>query len=264
MTSNARRGAQGPPLALFLAEGLRSAQEANATILASPLLAALPRGDGSPVLVLPGLLTGDVNTSALRWWLSRAGNDAHTWQLGLNVGPVRRVEQGLSRRLLQLAESSGQKVSVVGWSLGGLYARSLARRHPEAVRQVLTLGSPFRQRTDHRSPANGIYRALAKWHVSESDLVVFEASHEPVPVPATAIYSRSDGVASWQNCIDVVSPTCENIRVRASHFGLPVNASVVYALADRLAQPPGSWTPFVPPSWMRPLYPATVSWQQRG
>lgn len=259
----ARRG-QAPPWALFFLEGPRSVQEATATLAAAPLLAGLPRAQGDPVLVLPGLLTGDAQTSTLRWWLSRAGNDAHTWDLGLNIGPVSRVAEGLDRRLLALADSTGRPVSLVGWSLGGLYARALARRYPGVVRQVVTLGTPFRQSDDRQTRATRLYRALGRWHVAESDLVVFEDSGEPVPVPATAVYSRTDGIARWHTCLDVVSPTAENVRVRASHFGLPVNASVVYAVADRLAQPEGSWAPFVPPAWLRPLYPSPVSWRPRS
>jgi pimeloyl-ACP methyl ester carboxylesterase len=170
------------------------------------------------------------------------------------------VAEGLDRRLLTLAERSGRPVSVVGWSLGGLYARSLARRHPDAVRQVVTLGSPFRQTDDRQTRATRLYRAFGRYHASVPDLVVFETSDDPVPVPATAIYSRTDGIARWHTCLDVVSPTAENIRVRASHFGLPVNAAVIYAVADRLAQT-GGWSPFVPPPALRPLYPPAVSWQ---
>jgi pimeloyl-ACP methyl ester carboxylesterase len=256
---------RSPSLGLFLAEGPRAFQEATATLVAAPLLSRLPRADGGPVLVLPGLMTGDVNTSALRWWLRRAGSEAHTWDLGLNVGPVRRVEQGLSRRLLELSDAAGGQVSLVGWSLGGIFARALARRHPEAVRQVVTLGSPFRRRSAvaRQTPANLVYESLGRFHVPGSDLVVFETSDEPVPVPATAVYSRSDGVAPWQTCLDVVSPTAENIRVRSSHVGMPVHPAVLYAVADRLAQPGGAWAPFDPPPSLRPLYPPAVTWSPR-
>ena len=258
--STAPPAVRGPSWSLFLLEAPRAVGEALVTAAASPLLPAVPRGHGDPVLVVPGLMTGDAQTSALRWWLSRAGNDAHTWGLGVNVGPRPQVADGLERRLLDLADRTGRPVSIVGWSLGGLYARSLARKHPGTVRQVVTLGSPFRQRDDRQTRATRLYRALGSYHVPDSDLVVFEHSEDAVPVPATAIYSRTDGVARWHTCLDVVSPTAENIRVRASHFGLPVNGSVIYAVADRLAQR-GTWQPFRPSPALRPLYPATVSWR---
>ncbi len=257
----ATRARRAAAIALFLAEGPRSSHEAAVSLLASPELAAAPRGDGGPVLVMPGLMTGDLQTGTLRWWLRRLGNDAHTWGLGVNLGPVARVETGLSRRLLELADTTGSAVSLVGWSLGGIYARALARRHPEAVRQVITLGSPFRPGDRRATAAHSVYERLGRWHVQPSDLVVFETGDDPVPVPATAVYSRTDGVAPWQNCLDVASPTAENIRVRASHFGLPVNATVAYAVADRLSQPAGTWAPFRPPAWLRPLYPEPVTWR---
>ena len=136
---------------------------------------------------------------------------------------------------------SGRKVSLIGWSLGGVYARLLASTRPELVRSVITLGSPF----------TGSARATNAWRVYEG--VSGQSSEDPrrmkhvrptPPVPTTSIFSRSDGVVAWQCSVEETGPQSENIEVVASHLGLGAHPAVLYALADRLAQPEGEWKPF--------------------
>src|SRR5260370_28095154 len=135
--------AAGASAALFLTEPVRAAADLAGLLVAAPWLATAPRGDGHGVLVLPGLLASDASTLPLRGFLSWLGYDVRGWNLGRNEGPTEEVLAGLPRALLAHARRTGRPVSVIGWSLGGIYARELARRQPKHVRRVITLGSPF-------------------------------------------------------------------------------------------------------------------------
>ncbi len=143
--ANDSHRAHPPSKILLLAEG-RAVWEAGATLALWPLLQLAPRGDGHAVIVLPGLGASDGSTEMLRKFLETRGYTVHGWGLGANCGPLPGVEKGLLGLLRRLHESSG-KVSLVGWSLGGVFARMLASRSPESVRGVVTLGSPL-----HGSP----------------------------------------------------------------------------------------------------------------
>ena len=131
-----------PSPLLALTELPRALAELGTLPLASGWLATAPRGDGHPVLVLPGFIASDTSTAILRRYLKRMGYDAHAWELGRNLGPkaIGREGEKLVARLRAIHELTGQKVSLVGWSLGGVMARLVARRAPEAVRQVISLG----------------------------------------------------------------------------------------------------------------------------
>src|SRR5258707_13749946 len=147
----------------------------------------------------------------------------------------------MQARLAELAERYQRKVSLIGWSLGGLFARELARRRPAQVRQVITLGSPFANEPK-ASNTWRLYEALSGR--SAGDWPGREAMKLPPPVPSTAIYSRSDGIVAWQGCLEQESPTTQNIEVEGSHSGLGHNPVVVYVIADRLVQPDGEWRRF--------------------
>jgi pimeloyl-ACP methyl ester carboxylesterase len=152
-------------------------------------------------------------------------------------------------------------VSLIGWSLGGMYARRLARRWPDLVRQVITLGSPFRITADDRSAASGLFDRLKPTHVLEVDEILPGMDAGPLDVPASAIYTRTDGVVRWWQCIETVSATAENIEVRGSHSGLGFNPAAIWAISDRLAQPADDWRPFRPPMGMRHFYPHPADWR---
>ena len=230
--------------------------ELGAFMAASPLLRAVGRGDRHPVLVLPGFTGADNSTAPLRWILRSQGYWTHGWGLGQNMGPTGRIIRGMHQRLEMLADRHGRKVSMVGWSLGGIYARELARDHPDLVRQVITLGSPFRLEEGDKSAATGIAEQVAhRWRAEELRLTTSELAKPPVPVPSTAIYSRSDGVVRWHVCINEACENHENIEVRGTHTGLGWNPFAVYAISDRLAQPEGSWRPFRPPFGLRHAFP---------
>jgi PGAP1-like protein len=233
-----------PPSKALLLMELRTLPELGAYFAALPtLMATTPRGDGHPVLVLPGLVTSDRSTGPLRSFLSFKGYKAHGWDLGRNYGLLPGIEQGMVDRVKQLADKTGRKVSLVGWSLGGIYARQLAKHMPDEVRLVITLGSPFAG-TPKATNAWRLYEFTSGHKVDDRDNHMGGAIHEPPPVPTTAIYSRTDGVCAWQTCVEADHEHTENIEVRASHCGLGHHPAAVYAIADRLAQPEGQWQRF--------------------
>lgn len=231
-----------PSRLLLLAEGERALFEALTTASVWPLLRLAPRGDGHAVLVLPGLTAGDASTGLLRRYLKHRNYDVHGWGPGRNLGPRAGVVQRLEARVRRLAGQSGRKVSLVGWSLGGVYARGLAVALPAQVRSVITLGSPFVGDT-RASNARHLYRLLNGLPAERGG--AFRNRTEVTPtMPCTSIYSRSDGVVAWQTSVEKSGPQSESIEVVASHAGLGVNPAVLYAVADRLAQPEGAWKPF--------------------
>jgi len=234
---------RAPNRALFLME-LRAIPELLGFTLSWPTLAAVcPRGDGQPVLVLPGLVTTDNSTVALRSLLSTLGYQSGGWELGRNYGPLPGIEDGLKRRLETMAEQSGRKVSIVGWSLGGIYARQLAKMMPDHVRQVITLGSPFNG--DPRATnAWRVYQFTSGHKVDDRDSHMGGAISAPPPVPTTAIYSKTDGICSWKTCIEEPTDIAENIEVKGSHCRLGHHPASAYAIAARLAQKEGAWAPF--------------------
>jgi pimeloyl-ACP methyl ester carboxylesterase len=233
-----------PPSKLLFALELRALPELGGLVASWPLLAAVtPRGDGHPVLVFPGLITDDRATLPLRGFLRSKGYASYGWELGWNHGPRGGIEEKMLERVRMLADRHGRKVSLVGWSLGGIYARQLAKVVPDLVRCVIMLGSPF----------NGDPRATSAWRLYErkSGLKIEDREKNiggpiapPPPVPATAIYSRSDGICAWQTCIETPAERTENIEIAASHCGLAHHPASIFAIADRLAQPEGQWKPF--------------------
>lgn len=229
------------PSPLLLALEGRAVFEWAAYLATWPLLARAPRGDGHPVLVLPGLTAGDTTTWPLRRFLERCGYAAYPWELGLNLGPRDGTVHKLLKRLRSIEREHGRKVSLVGWSLGGAMARVLAVREPRRIRSVITLGSPL----------SGHPKATNAWRLFE--LVSGVDADDPrlrallgrqPSVPSTSILSKTDGIVSWPSSLIPRGAKSENIEVSASHFGMGANPSVLWAVADRLAQPEGRWKPF--------------------
>lgn len=243
----------------FALEQSRALFELWQFTLARPMLRLAPRGVGRPVLVLPGFLTDDDATVMLRHYLCEQQHVAYPWGLGINLGPTESILDGLEQRLDEILAAHGEPVSLVGVSLGGLYARDLARRRPGAVRQVITLASPFRIERSSQSSMGALFDALSPIHVDPSRFSVWTLPREPLPVPATAIYTRSDGIVAWETCVDGNSRKAENIEVIGSHSGLVHLPTALYAVADRLAQPDGSWNEFTVPAAMRGLYPQALT-----
>jgi len=252
---NAHTSTLKPPSKLLFALELRTFAELGGFIGALPLLSAMaPRGDGHPVIVLPGLATSDNSTIALRRFLKSKGYDVHGWELGRNYGPLPGIERRMLDKLRDLHAKTGRKVSLVGWSLGGIYARQLAKMLPEHVRQVITLGSPFNG--DPRATnAWKLYEFTSGHKVDDRERHMGGAISDPPPVPTTAIFSRTDGICNWRTCVEKEGPRIENIEVEGSHCGLGHHPAAVYAIADRLAQPEGAWTKFDRGGWRAMIYP---------
>jgi pimeloyl-ACP methyl ester carboxylesterase len=231
-----------PGLGLLLAE-VRGIFEFNASLMLSPLLMRAPRGDGHPVLTLPGFLASDLSMAPMRRYLGELGYDSYAWKMGRNIGGVSRMRASLRDRLAEIYGRCGRKVSLVGWSLGGVYARDLALQAPDMVRYVVTLASPFTN--DIRATnATRLYEALSGEAVEDNSELRMAIAGD-LPVPTTSIYSRTDGVVNWRTCLVRPSETAENIEVHlASHIGLGVNAAALWALADRLAQAEGEFRQF--------------------
>lgn len=241
-----------PPSQLLLAMEVRGIWEFQAFLAAFPFLMRAKRGDGHPVLVLPGLSASDSSTQPLRTYLKALGYAAHGWRLGPNHGPRPGVEQGIDRRIAEIADRYGRKVSLIGWSLGGVFSREASRRQPNLVRQVITLGSPFASEPRSTS-AWRLYEHLSGR--SAEDWPDKERMKSPPPVPSTSIYSRTDGVVAWPGSLEQDSPTTQNIEVEGSHCGLGWNPAALYAIADRLAVPEGEWWPFDRGGMRRFVYP---------
>lgn len=230
---------------LYSTELLRAALELGATHLCKPMLGSLPRGDGHPVLVIPGFTAGDRSTSVLRNFLSSLGYAPSGWQQGMNFGARDELFQRVGELLAKLHEESGRPVTIVGQSLGGVYARELAKHLPHAVRQVITLGSPFNDPDGAGSSLSGLYKLFNPDSRSQQTADAERELHEAPPVPTTAIYSKFDGICHWRSCVQLDGhERTENVAVLGSHTGMGVNAHTLFVIADRLAQPHNEWLPF--------------------
>jgi len=223
-----------------------------------PLLGTAPRGDGHSVLVLPGFTAGDESTVVLRRFLSRLGYNALPWELGQNTGSY-DIQEQLVRRFYKLTKSVEGKISLVGQSLGGVYARELANQFGPSVRQIITLGSPFSSTGPETTNAlvGRLFRYMSGMDHDQMRDQMLRFPKRPPPVPCTAIYSKSDGVVHWSACLEFPGDQAENIEIIGSHSGMALNPAVFHVLADRLAQAEGSWRPFQrDKGWRCLVYPA--------
>ena len=245
----------GAPNRLHTLMELRALFEVALLPFTWPYLATAPKGDGHPVLLLPGFMGDELTLVGLKTYLQGRGYAVQTWGLGRNIGFQRRHAQALEQKIRHLHHQTGRKVSLVGWSLGGVFALYGALQASECVRQVITLGSPVNvDAAGSQSPplVKAMYRLIAhpmgpSAHVMQPRVKKLREHHLP-PVPMSCLYSISDGVVPPQEATvdaDANSPY-ENIRVAGSHTGLGFNPMVMCILADRLAQAEGAWAPFQP------------------
>jgi pimeloyl-ACP methyl ester carboxylesterase len=233
-----------PPSAWLLAMEFRAFWEASTLVPAWPVLRRAPVGDGHPVIIFPGLSASDSSTMPLRHYLGTLNYSVSGWNQGFNFGARAGVLDTVSRQVVDTFEATLKPVSLIGWSLGGVYAREIAKMLPHMVRSVITLGTPF----------SGSPKSTNAWRIYEltSGRKIEGESHKydlpgAPPVPTTSIFSRSDGIVAWKASIQKASkanPHTENIEVLASHVGIGLNPSAWWAVADRLSQPAGQWTPF--------------------
>jgi pimeloyl-ACP methyl ester carboxylesterase len=241
---------RAPGVLLQLLE-VRAFAEHYAGVALFPFWRAAPLGDGHPIFVLPGLAAGDASTVILRRFLRSRGFSPRGWGQGVNLGLRDGVLERAHDTLQELWAEHGRAVSIVGWSLGGLYARELAKQSPDMVRLVITLGSPF---TGHPRETNAwrLYELASGHRISSHDF--HGPLRIPPPVPTTSIWSRTDGVVAWQCSVETRRELAENIVVDSSHFGLGAHPACLYAIADRLAQPEGEWRPFHRRNWRQFIY----------
>jgi pimeloyl-ACP methyl ester carboxylesterase len=232
----------------------RALPELGAFLGALPLLGLAPHGDGHPVLVLPGLVASDTSTRPLRSFLKTRGYAVSGWRQGRNLGLRPGVQHAMVDLVHELNDTHGRKVSLVGWSLGGLYARQLAKMMPKRVRQVITLGSPFAS-TPKATNAWRVYEMASGRRADEEDGRFGGTLAGAPPVPTTAIFSRTDGICAWQGCREQSSHMAESIEVESSHCGMGHHPAAVYAVAERLAQKEGEWAPFDRSGWRSMVYP---------
>lgn len=203
-------------------------------LLRSPSLAALPRGRGEPVLVLPGYGAGDGSTGVLRAFLRCLGYRAVGWSLGRNSGDVPALMPKVEEQLARTVDAAGRPAAIVGWSLGGYLAREAARDRPELVSRVVTLGSPVIGGPRYTAVGEIYRRQGVDLDAIEAEV---EARYErPLRVPVTAIYSRLDGVVAWRACIDERSPEVEHVEVSTTHLGLGFSPEVYRVIGERLAR----------------------------
>lgn len=222
-----------PSLFLLLSE-LRVGTELAQYLLLGLGERHLPRGHGEPVMVIPGFGASDRNTAALRTALTRLGYQACGWGCGRNMGMRTAIRDQLGQRLRALHDESDHKVTLIGWSLGGVFAREMARHQPQYVRRVFTLGSPFNGHPN----ANNLVKLFALMNPKmrgEPDMDGFRRRIPAPPVPCTAIHTKSDGIVAWQCSVETEGAQIENVEVRGSHFGLPVNREVLRVIAERMS-----------------------------
>ena len=237
---------QRPSLALLGAEPFRAALEfawhtLGKTDDAKP-------GDGHPVVIFPGLGADGNSVATLRNHCRALGYDAFDWGQGFNTGPRGDLDdwlQVLKSQVLELLEGHTQPATLIGWSLGGLYAREVSKLIAPRIRQVITIGTPFNAQADHTN-AGWLFRLLSG-STSSWDPVLGRRLRTPPPVRTTSIYSRSDGIVAWQTCRhDKPSRLVHDIEVSGSHIGMGWNRDVLAAVADRLGQPGGAWRRYRP------------------
>ncbi|TDR22397.1 esterase/lipase family protein [Marinicella litoralis] len=235
------------PSIFKMALEMRTFFEAGSFAFSYPLLQTTPKGDGHPVLVLPGFLASDFSTKLLRTFLKSRNYKPYGWKLGRNMGrhsdPITGCGPAIIQRLKDIHQKHGEKVTLIGWSLGGIYARELARQQPALVRQVVSMGSPFcnNQRANH---ATKIFEKTSGYKLTDMCPKLLKNMPTPPPVPSTSFYSKSDGITAWQCCVEQDSELTQNIEVVCSHLGYGHHPAVMWALADRLAQADGQWQPF--------------------
>lgn len=261
--SVARRSGRrkGPHLLLTLAEAQRTLLEVSSMVTLGPLLTGLPRGDGHPVMVLPGFMASDQSTALFRRHLKRLDYDPHPWSFGRNLGPRGSLMEDMVDAVKRLADARGAPVSLIGQSLGGIYAREISRVVPDEVRQVISLGSPFG--TEDGGGTNPGVARLFEMSTGRSAAQAreeygFADMQAPPPVPSTAIFSKTDGIAHWRICIERDAPMTDNVEIIGSHCGMAFNPVVLCVVADRLAQPAGRWQRFARSGWRRYLFPGPI------
>jgi len=218
------------------------------------LLEKLPKGDGHSVLVFPGFGSSDMATLPLRNLLDDLGYESYGWGLGANVLFDESLETDMVNLVKVVADKSGRAVSLIGWGLGGLFVREVAKECLESIRCVISLGSPVSGQLHTHTNSSGLLDLLTGEPASiQQDKK--RKLYIPPDVPTTSIYSKSDGIVAWESSMQKNYDQTENIEIpAASHLGLGVNPLAIIAMADRLAQKEGDWHTFDPKGWQKLIF----------
>tara|TARA_R110002049_G_scaffold161198_3_gene326715 strand:+ start:1825 stop:2523 length:699 start_codon:yes stop_codon:yes gene_type:complete len=226
---------QPPNLLLALSDGPRALADVAVLHMASPLLRRIkPTQRQQSVMVIPGFMGDDLGNGPLIRFLRRLGYTASGWGQGRNLGTQNFNEDKLRAAMEPLIEAGNGKVALIGHSLGGIYAREIARGEPDRIAQVITLGSPFGRGRQNASHANRLYQRL---NPQPDERRSDDSLSIPPPVPTTAIYTKADGVVNWRTSLQTGNhPHVHNIEVLGSHIGLNLNAAVWYWVAKKLAE----------------------------
>lgn len=230
-TTNNVLNIKKPSWILNLTEGIRATFEIIKCLFFLLFYRYPKQRNNKPVLVVPGLLTSDISTYLMRRFIQKHGHTAYGWTLGRNLGNIDGLKV-LSNILEQLYQTHQQKVTLIGWSLGGIYVRELAKEKPHLVDQIITMGSPFAA-PDAPNHALWVYNFFNK--SQKIDPVWWAQLPSPAPVRTTAIYSKFDGIVPWQACMEKIEDdTHRNVQVSGSHFGFPFNVVVLKTIITLL------------------------------
>lgn len=241
-----------PPARHLLLLEPRGLADIPALMIAAPFLLTAPRGRKHGVVVLPGFGADDFSTLLIRRYLSLLGYDVHGWKRGRNIRKPGEDFPAVIAQIKALCAKTGLPVSLVGWSRGGIMAREISRQIPDDVRMVITLGSPFADPTANNIGV--VWKLVTGEDAPRSPARLLELA-KPIPVPATAIYTRADGVVAWRACLEQAGARAENVEVRSTHIGLGFHAPALWVIADRLAQKWDSWKPFKPRAIVSAFFP---------
>jgi len=222
-----------PPRPSGIIREARMVLEFPLLLLRAVELACQPRGRGEPVLVLPGYGAGDGSTAILKTYLRLLGYRVSGWHLGRSSGNVPDLLPRVVRRILSIARKYRQPVRVIGWSFGGYLAREAARERPEAIHQVITLGTPVVGGPKYTVAARAFHRRGVDLDALAANI---EARNKILlQTPVTAIYSRADAFVAWEACIDHHGSNVEHVEVRTCHMGFGFSPQVFKIIAQRLA-----------------------------
>lgn len=227
---------KNPSLGKFFTEPIRAFNEKRFALDYLKKHTIPAQGDGHPILVIPGFLGDDKATQLLRIYLSKLGYKPFPWDMGTNLGDLKKINS-LLHKIQNLHNTYQRRVTLIGWSLGGIYARQLAKEKPHLVERVITLGAPF-ARMELPNRAAWLFKLINNRRtIAETDKKWLKDISGPAPVPSLAFYSKEDGIVPWQACLEPFpSHMCENAEVKGSHIGLPHNIQLWKIMTDYLIE----------------------------
>ncbi|WP_029526772.1 alpha/beta fold hydrolase [Polaromonas glacialis] len=236
-----------PPLTLLATEPWRAALEFLSSRFSDVgQRKMVPAGDGHPVIIFPGLATDSSAIAPLRDYCESLGYSTLDWGRGFNTGPKGDLDRWLADLAAHTADLLGGhqgKATLIGWSLGGMYAREVGKLLAPQVRQVITIGTPFNAEADHTN-VGWLFRLLSGTSAA-IDPALSQRLRTPPPLPTTSIYSRSDGVVAWETCRHArPARQVQDIEIKGSHIGMGWNPAVLQIVGDRLGQHPANWQPY--------------------